>query len=148
VVHAGEIAGPQSVWSALDKLHAARIHHGVRSAEDPSLVQTLVEQQVACDMCPTSNICLGVYPDYASHPLPDLWRAGVFITLGSDDPPMFNVDLTHEYQALVDHFDFDADELERISLNGLRASLLPADERGRLENEFRAGFARLRQELG
>ncbi|MEA3339362.1 MAG: adenosine deaminase, partial [Chloroflexota bacterium] len=144
VPHAGEIAGPESVWAALRLLHADRLGHGVRSAEDPALVEHLRERQVALEICPTSNIRLGVYPDYAAHPLRRLWDAGLLVTINSDDPPMFNADLNHEYEVLVDHFGFSADELERVSLNGLHASFLPPDEKARLETEFRAEFAQLR----
>lgn len=147
IPHAGETAGPQSVWDALDLLHAVRIGHGVRSIEDPFLVQTLAERQVPLEVCPTSNIRLGVYPDYASHPLRRLLEAGVFVTVNSDDPPMFNTDLIYEYQVLVEHFGFDRPMLEQISLNALRASLLPIPEKERLTADFQEGFARLREEL-
>lgn len=148
VPHAGEMAGPESIWMALDQLHANRLGHGVRCVEDPALVEHLRERQVPLEMCPTSNICLGVYPDYAAHPLRRLWDAGLLVTVNSDDPPMFGADLNHEYEVLVDHFWFSADELEQVSLNGLRASFLPEAEKARLESEFRAQFIQLREELG
>jgi len=143
--HAGENAGPASIWAALRRLHADRLGHGVRCVEDPKLMQHLHELQIPLELCPTSNICLGLYPDYDAHPLRRLWDAGLRITVGSDDPPMFGADLNHEYELLVDHFGFDAEELERISLNGLHASFLPAEDKRRLEQEFRADFARLRE---
>ncbi len=143
VPHAGEIAGPKSVWSALRLLHADRLGHGVRCVEDPALVEHLRERQVALEICPTSNICLGVYADYAAHPLRQLWNAGLLITVNSDDPPMFGTDLNHEYEVLVDHFAFNVDELQRVSLNGLRASLLPQADKARMEQEFRTQFAQL-----
>lgn len=144
VPHAGETAGPASIWTALRQLHADRIGHGVRCIEAPALVEYLREHQVPLEVCPTSNIRLGIYPDFAAHPLRHLWDAGLLITVASDDPPMFGTDLNQEYAALVDHFDFDIDELEQVSLNGLRASFLPELEKARLENEFRAEFAQLR----
>jgi aminodeoxyfutalosine deaminase len=147
VPHAGEMAGPESVWAALELLHADRLEHGVRSIEDPRLVATLAQRQVTLDICPTSNVALGVYPDYASHPLRRLWDAGVSITVASDDPPLFSTDLNREYRLLVDHFSFQAGDLEQISLNSLRASLLPEEDKARLEAGFRAEFSRLRQEM-
>jgi adenosine deaminase len=147
VPHAGEIEGPASVQGAIDLLHADRIGHGVRSIEDPALVEILRQRQIPLEICPTSNIRLGVYADYAAHPLRRLWEAGVLVTVNSDDPPMFGADLNHEYAVLVDHFGFTADELEQTSLNGLHASLLPASEKTRLEAEFRREFARLREQL-
>lgn len=147
VPHAGEIVGPESVWSALRQLHADRLGHGVRCVEDPELLAYLRERQVPLELCPTSNVRLGVYPDYAAHPLRQLWDQGLFITVNSDDPPLFGTDLNQEYQVLVDHFGFGADELEQISLNGLCASLLPPLEKTQLEDEFRAAFARLREQI-
>jgi aminodeoxyfutalosine deaminase len=146
VPHAGEWGGPESIWIALEKLHAVRLQHGIRSVEDPRLVQALIERRIGIDVCPTSNICLRVYPDFASHPLRQVWDAGVLVTIGSDDPPMFNTNLNREYEVLVDHFAFSADELEQVSLNGLRTSLLPPDEKAHLEGEFRAEFTRLRSD--
>jgi adenosine deaminase len=145
VPHAGETAGPESIWTALRRLHADRLGHGIRCVEDPALVEHLRKRQIPLEICPTSNIRLGVYPDYAAHPLRQLWDAGLLVTVNSDDPPMFGTDLNHEYEALVDHFGFGADELEQASLNGLRASFLPQADKARLESEFRAEFARLRK---
>ena len=147
VPHAGETAGPESMWAALRQLHADRLGHGVRCVEDPALMDYLGQHQVPLEVCPTSNVRLGVYPDYAAHPLRQLWDAGLFITVNSDDPPLFSTDLNREYEALVEHFGFDADELEQVSLNGLRASFLPEADKARLETTFRAEFARLREEL-
>ena len=146
VPHAGENGGPGSVWAALRRLHADRLGHGVRCVEDPVLVEHLRERQVPLEVCPTSNVCLGVYPDYAAHPLRRLCDAGLLVTVNSDDPALFGTDLDREYEVLVDHFGFGADELEQVSLNGVRASFLPQADRARLEAEFRAQFARLRVE--
>jgi adenosine deaminase len=143
VPHAGETAGPESIWAALRLLHADRIGHGVRSIEDPALVDYLRQHQVPLEVCPTSNVCLGVYPDYAMHPLRRLWDSGLFITLGSDDPPMFGTDLNREYELLIEKFGFNGGDLARISLNGLRASFLPTDERMRMMVEFQDEFAGL-----
>ncbi len=145
VPHAGELAGPERVWETLRLLAPHRIGHGVRSVEDPTLVAHLREQQMPLEVCPTSNVRLGVYPDYAAHPLRRLWDAGLLLTVNSDDPPLFGTDLAGEYGVLVDHFGFTADELEQISLNGVRASLLPADEKARMEAAFRQEFLTLRR---
>jgi aminodeoxyfutalosine deaminase len=145
VPHAGEIAGSESIWNALKLLHADRIGHGVRCLEDPALGDYLRQHKVPLEICPSSNICLGVFPSYAAHPLRRLWDEGLFITINSDDPPLFNTDLNNEYEVLVDHFAFTTDELEQVSLNALRASFLPKTEKTQLETEFRAEFARLRE---
>ena len=143
VPHAGEVAGPDSVWIALRGLKAERIGHGVRSIEDPALVDYLRERQIPLEVCPTSNLCLGIYPSYEAHPVRELWDEGLYITVNSDDPPMFNTDLVGEYEALAEHLGFTAEELEVLSLNALRASFLPAEEKASLEKEFLTEFARL-----
>lgn len=141
VPHAGEMAGPESVWAALRLLHADRIGHGVRAVESPELIEHLRLMQVPLDICPTSNIRLGVYSKYEDHPLRRLWDAGLMITIGSDDPPMFGTDLNHEYEVLVDEFGFNREELERVSMNAVRCSLLPEAEKVRLATAFEAEFA-------
>jgi aminodeoxyfutalosine deaminase len=146
VPHAGEVSGPASIWSAIKLLHAERIGHGVRCIEDPQLIEYLRSSQIPLDVCPTSNICLGVYRDYASHPLRRLWDNGLFITIGSDDPPMFNTDLVNEYQVLVKEYNFSQPDLERISLNGIKASFLSQREKQQFEQEFHEEFLRLSTE--
>lgn len=143
VPHAGEVAGPESVWGALRALGAERLGHGVRSVEDISLLRYLRDSQIPLEVCPTSNLCLGVYPTYEEHPLRLLWEAGLLVTVNSDDPPMFDTDLVSEYQVLVDHMGFTLAELEQISLNAVRASFLPAERRAAMEIEFRQEFEQL-----
>jgi adenosine deaminase len=144
VPHAGEIAGPESVWAAIRGLQAERIGHGVRSVEDPALIDYLRQVQIPLEVCPTSNICLGVYPSFEAHPVRQLWEAGVYVTVNSDDPPMFNTDLVGEYELLAERMGFSAQELEQLSLNALRASFLPDAEKAALEQEFVSEFSRLR----
>jgi adenosine deaminase len=96
-VHAGEVRGPESVWAAIRDLPVTRIGHGVRSIEDPALVGELVRRGIALEVCPGSNIALGLYPDRNAHPLHRLIAAGVRVTLNSDDPPFFHTTLGTEY---------------------------------------------------
>jgi len=96
-VHAGEVVGPESVWAAIDSLPVTRIGHGVRSAEDPALLAELARRGTVLEVCPGSNIALGLYPDFAHHPLSQLMAAGVRVTLNSDDPPFFHTTLGQEY---------------------------------------------------
>ena len=144
VPHAGEIAGPESVWGAIRVLGAERIGHGVRCVEDPALVDYLREHQVPLEVCPTSNLYLGVYPSYEQHPIRWLWEEGLCVTVNSDDPPMFNTDLVQEYQVLAENLGFTAAELEQLSLTALRASFLPPDRKADLERDFVSEFGRLR----
>ena len=129
VAHAGETAGPQSIWSAIRKLGAERIGHGVRSIEDPELVRYLAELQIPIEVCPTSNLRLGVYPSYQAHPLLALYRAGVKVTINSDDPPLFNTDLGREYDLLGREFALSAEDITRIALNAVDACFLPDEEK-------------------
>ncbi len=143
VPHAGETQGPESIWTALSRLYADRIGHGVRAVEDPALVEFLRVNRIPLEVCPTSNLCLGIYPNPASHPLNRLCEAGVFVTVNSDDPPMFGTSLNGEYELLVNEFGFNRSELEQINLNALHASFLSQEEKSRLEIDFKGEFARL-----
>ena len=145
VPHSGETAGPASIWEALKLLHADRLGHGVRSIEDPRLVEHLRQRQVPLEVCPTSNIRLRLYHDYAQHPLRRLWDAGLLVTVNSDDPPMFETSLNQEYQVLAEHFGFTLAELEQVSLNAVQASFLSAAEKAQLTAEFQIEFTRLEE---
>jgi len=120
--HAGEMEGPASVWGALKALAAERIGHGVRALEDPALLLYLQERQIPLEINPYSNVCLGVYPSAEQHPFPHLDRMGLFVTINSDDPPLFNTSLLDEYQLLSDTFGYDRANLIRIARNGFLAS--------------------------
>jgi adenosine deaminase len=146
--HAGETVGPESVWGALRALGAERIGHGVRSIEDVALVEHLARQQIPLEVCPTSNLRLGVYPSYAEHPLPRLYDAGVPLTINSDDPPLFNTTLNQEVALLAEPFHFDLATINDLLLNGVRHSFLPPDEKRTMQAQFREEMARLQGELG
>ena len=96
-VHAGEVVGPPSVWAAIRDLPVTRIGHGVRSIEDPALVEELARRGTVLEVCPGSNVALGIYPDRQRHPLTRLVEAGVRVSLNSDDPPFFHTTLGAEY---------------------------------------------------
>ncbi len=144
VPHAGETVGPESIWGALNVLHANRIGHGVRCLEDPALVDELRIRQIPLEVSPTSNVCLKVVPDLAHHPLPRLLAEGLYITLNSDDPPMFNTTLTQEYLAVCDTFGFGVETVEQLLINGIRALLLPIQDKKALEKHFIEEFSRLK----
>jgi aminodeoxyfutalosine deaminase len=147
VAHAGEHAGPESIRSALEVCSAERIGHGVRAVDDPSLVEELRAAQVPLEVSPSSNVCLGVTPDYASHPFDRLYRAGVALSVNSDDPAFFNTNLTLEYLRLHQAFGYTPAELASFSLGALRQSFLPETDRDRLEESFRGQFDTLGREL-
>jgi len=144
VPHAGEVAGAESVWGALRSLKAQRIGHGVRCLEDTALVTELRERQIPLEVCPTSNVCLGVASSIAEHPLPQLLKAGLYVTINSDDPPMFNTTLTDEYLKITEVFDFSVETIEQLVINAVRASLLTEPARIEMEERFQREFAVLR----
>jgi len=146
--HAGETEGPQSIWGAINSLSAVRIGHGVRCLEDPALVAFLRENQIPLDVSPTSNVCLGVVPTLAEHPLPKLLEEGLFVTINSDDPPMFNTTLTGEYLQIAKTFGFDINQIKQFVINGVRASLLSPDAKRALEVDVKEEFTVLENELG
>jgi adenosine deaminase len=120
-VHAGEWAGPESVRAALE-LPVTRIGHGVRSIEDPALVEELAARQTVLECCPTSNVVLDLFPSYEDHPLPRLMEAGVKVTLASDDPPYFGASIGGEYAVCRDWYGFDDDRLRTITRTAIEAA--------------------------
>jgi adenosine deaminase len=144
VPHAGEHAGPASIWGAIRSLGAERIAHGVRAIEDPALVAHLAAHRIPLEVCPTSNVCLGVCPAIAAHPLRRLRQAGVIVTINSDDPPLFNTTLHDEVALLASAFDFDLDTIDDILLDGVRSAFLPPTEAQALESAFRHEMRELR----
>jgi aminodeoxyfutalosine deaminase len=126
VPHAGEMSGPETIWEALNGLRAERIGHGISCLADPALVAYLRETQIPLEVCPTSNVCTKQVPDLASHPLPRLLAEGLFVTLNSDDPPMFGTSLTQEYRRAAAELGLSRDQLADLARNGVRASFLDA----------------------
>lgn len=110
-IHAGEVCGPFSVRDALDIVRPDRIGHGVRAIEDRDLVRRLADTGTVLEVCPGSNIALGVYPDFRSHPLRQLYDAGVRVTLNSDDPPFFHTSLQREYDIARSELGFSEDDI-------------------------------------
>jgi adenosine deaminase len=129
VLHAGETAGPASIWEALEAGHSLRIGHGVRCLEDEALVAHLRTHRIPLEVCPSSNVCLKVVPDYAAHPLPRLLAEGLYVTLNSDDPALFSTTLTEEYQKSHQLLGLPVATLAQLAQNALDASLLtPAQQ--------------------
>jgi adenosine deaminase len=131
-VHAGEADGPQSVRQAIEELGAERIGHGVRAIEDLAVMELIRERGVAVEQCPTSNVQTSTVPSYAAHPLPAFLRAGICVTLNSDDPGISAIDLPHEYRVARDELGLTPAELRQLQLNGLRAAFLSEAEREEL----------------
>ena len=130
--HGGELSGPQSVRDCLDDLGAARIGHGVRAAEDRRLMQRLADRQITCEVCPASNVALGVYEKPEDVPLRRLFDAGVPMALGADDPLLFGSRLAAQYDLVRDAHGFTDAELAELARQSVRASRAPDDVRARL----------------
>jgi aminodeoxyfutalosine deaminase len=136
--HAGEAAGPQSVWDAIDRLGAERVGHGVRCLEDPDLVAELRERRIPLEVCPTSNVRTGVVAGLAAHPLPRLIQEGLVVTLNSDDPPMFGTTLRDEYLTTAQVLSVGAAGLAHLARNAASAAFLPQAEAQALVAEIDA----------
>ncbi len=145
--HAGETMGADSMWGAINALKAVRIGHGVRCLEDPTLVSYLRDKKIPLEVCPSSNVCLRVVPTLSEHPLPNLLAEGLFITINSDDPAMFNTSLTDEYLRITNEFGYTPVQIRQFIFNGLQASLLGEDEKQDLEEKFAHEFDLLENEL-
>jgi aminodeoxyfutalosine deaminase len=117
VPHAGEVVGPESVRTAIDHLEPDRIRHGFRAAEDPALVQELVDRGLVLDLTPISNVRTGAVPSLEEHPLRELVAAGVRVSVSTDDPVMFDTDLTREYEA-AEGLGLDPHDLFETALDG------------------------------
>jgi adenosine deaminase len=130
-VHAGEWAGAESVRGALE-LPVTRISHGVRAIEDPSLVADLARRRITLEVCPTSNVVLGVFPTYEEHPFLALREAGIPLTLGSDDPPYFGASVGGEYAVARERFGLDDAELVAITRTAVEASFAEPELRSKL----------------
>jgi aminodeoxyfutalosine deaminase len=136
VPHAGETAGAESVWGAIEYLDAQRIGHGVHAIEDTRLMQTLAERKIPLEINPTSNIRLHIYNDYALHPFRQLDDAGIPVTVNSDDPPLFNTTLSQEYRVLAEHFGYDRNELIRIARSAFLYAAVEEPLKSRLLSRF------------
>ena len=138
VPHAGEMSGPATIWEAVTGLRAERIGHGLSCLQDPGLVTRLRDRQLPLEVCPTSNVCTRQVGDLAAHPLPRMLAQGLFVTLNSDDPPMFGTTLTGEYRQAASVLGLGPDELATLAANGVRASFLPSATQQTLLTEIEA----------
>lgn len=132
--HAGEWNGPDEVRAALDDLRVQRIGHGVRAIEDPALVNRLVEDGITLEVCPGSNVFLGVYPDLAGHPIAKLRDRGVKVTVSTDDPPFFRTDMVKEYEDLSRQFGWNAADFKALNLTAIEAAFCDNATRDRVRN--------------
>jgi adenosine deaminase len=120
--HAGEWGGPDSVRDTIDALKVERIGHGVRAIEDLALVDRLAEERIVLEVCPGSNVALGLYPSFAEHPVDRLREREVLVTLSTDDPPFFHTTLRREYDAMAAAFGWTEADFRAINADAARAA--------------------------
>ena len=123
VAHAGEEGPPEYIWEALDLLKVSRIDHGVRAAEDPKLIQRLIDEQIPLTVCPLSNTKLCVFDDMSQHNILQMLEQGVKVTVNSDDPAYFGGYVTENFMALHESLGMSEDQARRLAQNSLDARL-------------------------
>lgn len=138
--HAGEALGPESVRETLARLAPTRLGHGVRSIEDPELIQRLVDQRIHLEVCPSSNVQTRVCESLEAHPLDHLFRAGVSLSLSTDARTITNVTLDDEYQRVASTFGWGHREFLKTNLDALEAAFVDAPTRERLKNHLIEGW--------
>jgi aminodeoxyfutalosine deaminase len=138
VPHAGETTGPETVWDAVLNLGAERIEHGIAAVQDPRLLAHLADHGIMLDVCPTSNVALGVVPSTEAHPLPALVAAGVRVSINSDDPPMFGTDLNREYGIAAQLLGLDESGIVELAGAAVDGSFAPDATKAALRAELSA----------
>ncbi|MCD4527442.1 adenosine deaminase [Nocardioides sp. cx-173] len=136
VPHAGETTGPETVWDALRLLGAERIGHGTSAAADPALLAHLAEHRIPLEVCPSSNLATRAVASLGEHPLKAFVDAGVVVTIGSDDPPMFNTTLNREYEIVADLLGLDDRGVADLARTAVEVSFAPDDVRERVLAEI------------
>ena len=127
--HAGEAAGPESMWQAIQTLGATRIGHGVNAIRDPKLMEYLAKHRIGIESCPTSNLHTSTIADYDSHPFMQFFNSGVLIGLNTDDPGVSNIDINHEYRVAKSEMGLTDDQLSQVQRNGVEMAFLSDSER-------------------
>ncbi|MDJ0827578.1 MAG: adenosine deaminase [Rhodobacter sp.] len=140
-VHAGEWGGAASVRDAMVALRPSRIGHGVQAIEEPAVVARLADEQVVLEVCPGSNVFLGVFPSWQDHPIQRLRDAGVPVTVSTDDPPFFHTALAAEYDRLAETFGWEAKDFRDINLTAARAAFCDEATRARVIETLEAAYA-------
>ncbi len=139
-IHAGEAAGPESVLQALDTFHARRIGHGIRSLESPSLVERLVKERTPLEICLTSNLQTGNAASYKAHPFTALRKAGVLVTINTDDPSVSGIDINHEWIAAIREFELQSADQKALLLNSVEAAFCDDALKGKLRTQIEEFF--------
>ena len=131
-VHAGEAAGPESIWQAIRELGAERIGHGVKAIEDRALMDFLAEQRIGIESCMTSNIQTSTVASLATHPLKAFLQHGILATINTDDPAVQGIELAHEYEHAAPQAGLTAEEMRQAQENGVTIAFLSDAEKAAL----------------
>ena len=134
--HAGEWGGAQSVRDSIEALSPSRIGHGVQAIDDPELCELLAERGIVLEVCPGSNVFLGVYPTLKAHPIERLRERGVKVTVSTDDPPFFRTTMTREYEGLAKTFGYDDEIFAELTSTALDAAFCDAATKARLKEHL------------
>lgn len=136
-VHAGEAAGPESIWQAIRELGAERIGHGVKAIEDRALMDFLAEQRIGIESCLTSNIQTSTVASLEMHPLKTFLEHGILATINTDDPAVQGVDIIHEYRVAAPQAGLSQAQIRQAQINGLEVAFLSAAEKQALKDSLR-----------
>jgi adenosine deaminase len=136
--HAGEWGGPESVRDALDAFRPERIGHGVRAIEDTATVDRLAREGIVLEVCPGSNVALGLYRDWRAHPIARLRDAGVKVTVSTDDPPFFHTTMAREFDRLSEDLGWEDEELMALNATALDAAFCDGDTKDRIRKTLEA----------
>ncbi|VUC84953.1 adenosine deaminase [Salmonella sp. NCTC 11881] len=134
-VHAGEAAGPESIWQAIRELGAERIGHGVKAVEDRALMDFLAQQRIGIESCLTSNIQTSTVASLADHPLKTFLEHGVLASLNTDDPAVQGVDIIHEYHVAAPAAGLSREQIRQAQINGLEIAFLSDSEKRALREK-------------
>lgn len=137
-VHAGEFAPPSGMDEAIECLPIQRIGHGVRAIESAETMARVKEHNIALEVCPTSNIFLGLYKNMAEHPLPKLLEAGIQISISSDDPPFMSTHLAREYERVQQAYHYSDEVMNQITGMAIDAAFVDAATKAKLHAKLRA----------
>lgn len=136
IAHAGEAAGPESIWDAIHYLNVERIGHATTAIEDTQLMRYLKENRIIIEACPVSNVRTGAVGSINQHPIREFYDRGLMVTVNSDDPTLFNTDMNNEFFQLNHHLNFSLQQIQQLTQNALDAAFVPAEKKRVLQKEI------------
>jgi adenosine deaminase len=147
VAHAGEAAGPSSIWDAVKYLNVERIGHGLTAIHDESLLEYLKEKEIVIETCPVSNIRTGVVESLDKHPIREFFDRGLIVTINSDDPALFGTDMNNEYMKIHENCGFTIPELMQLGLNAIDSAFISDENRNEIRNHFQKEYENLKSKF-